>query len=287
MELSLGILLSIGVLFIQPSPEKGFNRSIHQAFHTYADAAVIFTFSIQLASVIILARRDFGVSAQGLGGYTVEITWCAALLTMLPATLLCFVHTGLRRQTLRLGTICVSWILFMYTFLARMIAAFGPSQISTSEDAVIAPSQWEIIVQMCFGGAEELSASQRRVIDAFSIGGSLFISLMILGLLVWSFFEGRKGALYIRKWSNMISRRLSRNTVKVALVLNLALWGPPQIWAISCFRTAQARLARSVNDVNLDNNWSFGQIISLVVFLPVFIDFAYSFLVTEADVHLN
>jgi uncharacterized membrane protein len=78
MERSLGIVLLTGVLFAQPSSEKGFQRSIHQAFRTYADAAIVFEFSIQLASLIILAKTDFGVSTQSLGGYSVEITWSAA-----------------------------------------------------------------------------------------------------------------------------------------------------------------------------------------------------------------
>lgn len=283
----MGIVLFTGVLLLQPSSEKRLYRAIHRAFQTYADAAIVFTFSIQLASVVILAKKDFGISAQGLGGYTMEIAWSAALLTMLPATLLCFIHTGLRRQSLRLGTICVSWALFMYTFLSRMIAAFGPSQIGTSDDDVIASSQWEVIVEMCFGGREELSASQRRVLDAFAIGGSLFVSLMILGLLIWPFFKESKGTSYLRKWSSRLSQHLSSNVVKSALIVNLILWGVPQIWAISCFRSMQARLARSVNDVDLDNSFSYGQILSLVVFLPVSVDFAYSFLVKDSDTNLD
>jgi hypothetical protein len=287
MELSLAIVLSTGVLFVQPSSEKGFQRSIHRAFHTYADAAIVFTFSIQLASLIILAKKDFGVSAQGLGGYSVEITWSAALVTMLPVTLLCFVHTGLRRQQLRLGMICVSWGFFMYTFLSRMVAVFGISQIGTSDDAVIAPSDWEVIVEMCFGRGEELSSSKRTALDVFAIGGSLFVSLIILGLLVWPLFGGSKGTSYVRSLSSRISGRLSSNAIRSTLILNVALWGCPQIWAILCIRAMQARLARSVNGVDLDHSWSFGQIFSVVVFLPVFVDFAYSFLIKESDVHLN
>jgi hypothetical protein len=95
MELFLSIVFSIGVLFVQLWSEKGFQRSIHRALRTFAKAAIVFKSSIQLAPLIILARTDFGVRAQGLGGYSVEITWSAALVTMLLVTLLCFVHTGL------------------------------------------------------------------------------------------------------------------------------------------------------------------------------------------------
>jgi hypothetical protein len=140
-----------------------------------------------------------------------------------------------------------------------MVAVFGISQTGISDEAVITPSGWEVIVGMCFG--KELSYSERKALDVFAIGGSLFVSLMILGLLVWPLFEGRKGTSYIRSLSTRISERLSSNAIRSALILNVAPWGCPQILAIHCIRAMQARLARSVNDVDLDDSWSFGQIV--------------------------
>jgi hypothetical protein len=142
-----------------------------------------------------------------------------------------------------------------------MVAVFGISQTGISDPAVIAPSGCEVIVGMCFGRGKQLSYSERKALDVFAIGGSLFVSLMILGLLVWPLFEGRKGNSYIRSLSTKIPESLSSNAIRSALILNVALWGCPQILAILCIRAMQARLARSVNNVDLDDSWSFGQIV--------------------------
>ncbi len=38
------------------------------------DCAVFCAISIQIACLIVLVRKDFGMSANGLGGFTVQIT---------------------------------------------------------------------------------------------------------------------------------------------------------------------------------------------------------------------
>ena len=66
---------------------------------SFHDCAVFFTFSIQLACIVVLARLDFGVSANGMGDSTAKITWAISLLTMLPITYVAF-NPGLLRYQL-------------------------------------------------------------------------------------------------------------------------------------------------------------------------------------------
>src|SRR6266480_4808809 len=85
MELVLGVVLGIGIIYLKPSDsKKSASCAVHRAFGVFADAALLLTFSVQLASVVILIKKDFGISAKDFGGLTVEVTWAAALLTMLP-----------------------------------------------------------------------------------------------------------------------------------------------------------------------------------------------------------
>lgn len=52
----------------------------------FYDNAVFFSFAIQLASVVTLARANFGVSADGMRAITMKIAWTVSTLTLLPLT---------------------------------------------------------------------------------------------------------------------------------------------------------------------------------------------------------
>ncbi len=69
---------------------------------TFSDCAVFFAISIQISCVVVLVRRGFSISANGLGGLTVQITRAVALLCMLPLIFPMFI---LRYTTKREATI--------------------------------------------------------------------------------------------------------------------------------------------------------------------------------------
>jgi hypothetical protein len=57
---------------------------LSSAAKTFYDNAVFFAFAIQAASIVTLARADFGINADGMGGFTIEIAWLVSSLTLLP-----------------------------------------------------------------------------------------------------------------------------------------------------------------------------------------------------------
>lgn len=54
------------------------------AAENFYNNAVFFCFAIQTASIVTLTRADFGVSADGMGAFTLEIAWLVSSLTLLP-----------------------------------------------------------------------------------------------------------------------------------------------------------------------------------------------------------
>jgi hypothetical protein len=56
----------------------------------FYDNAICFAFAFQAASIVILARANFGISANGMGALTMKITWSISLLTLLPILPLSF-----------------------------------------------------------------------------------------------------------------------------------------------------------------------------------------------------
>ena len=285
LELFFGLLLGIGVIYLNKvDSRKSFSCAVHRAFLVYADAAILLTFSVQLASIIILIKKDFGISAKDLGGLTVEVTWAAALLTMLPMLLVCSDGADLDRKELRLSIICISWIMFLYTFASRTISAFGPSQVGVAKPGtqppVISPVEASHIEQLCWTDGTNLSKQETVAFDVFAIGGSLSLSIVVVGTLVWTLLTRRRPDV-VKRWKDtrIVSLNtlnvLSPKTARLLLVCNVLLWGVPQLWAILRFRAMQQALAVSIGTSDQDNGWSFGQIVAVVIFGPVLLELCY------------
>lgn len=285
MELALGLLLGLGIIILeQRDSKRGFSCAVNRAFGVYADAAALLTFSVQFASVVILIKKDFGISAKDFGGLTVEVTWAAALLTMVSMLLVCSSGADLDRKELRLSVICISWILFLYTFISRMISDFGPSQIGIpkpgSPTAVVSPVEAGNIEQLCWTNGSNLSKAETIAFDVFAVGGSLFVSIVLVGTLIWVLLTRRRPDVVRRlKHSRtfMVNGRntISVKSVRLLLLFNVFLWGAPQLWGILRLRAMQQALAVSTGTSDQDNSWGFGQIVAVVIFLPVFLEFVY------------
>ena len=284
MQLALGIAFCALLLFVRVERHPIASRCLRSSFPVFVDAAMIFTFSVQLASLILMARKDFGISADNLGGYTMEITWTAALLTMLPATMVVFFKAEneqderdsgekssrtKKHRTLSLSIVCLSWCFFLYTFLSRMIAAYGPSQIGTA----VSDDDWAKIQNKCFEAYEDLTASTRNVMQGFAIAGSLFVSMLVLGKLLGPLFTN-----VIQKSSKAIGRGHVPASMRIALITLTLLLGVPQVWAIFVLRLQEQRYSQSIGVLDSVNGWGFGQIVAVVVFSPVLIDFVYTYL---------
>ncbi|PMD42870.1 hypothetical protein L207DRAFT_581516 [Hyaloscypha variabilis F] len=104
----LSFFLALALSFHKPistrPPLTKHGELLAEACKIFFDCAVFFAISIQISCVVVLVRRDFGISANGLGGLTVQITWAVALLCMLPLLYPMFVliHTDKERSNYRL-----------------------------------------------------------------------------------------------------------------------------------------------------------------------------------------
>ena len=150
-ESVLGLLFAVSLAFYKhkcPGLTTKFGRLLVEGCKVYFNCAVFFAASIQISCVVVLIRRDFGISAAGLGGFTVQITWAVALLCMLPLlypmTILAYMDK--ERINYRLFLFCGCWLLFFYTFISRMIGDFAPSQIGEgagpSGTTIVTNDEW-------------------------------------------------------------------------------------------------------------------------------------------------
>jgi hypothetical protein len=158
MNVVIGVVLTsiFLVLSTRSIPVSTYWKNmLSKVFTAYHDSAVLLAFSIQIASVVMLVKVNFGISAESMGANTVEVTWIVSLLTLLPLSFGIFVfrkrdeqkllqiddHTTQmaskenkkkdksakvrRKDGLRFMLFVISWMISAYPFFSRMVCTFG------------------------------------------------------------------------------------------------------------------------------------------------------------------
>ncbi|KAL8771717.1 MAG: hypothetical protein Q9209_002908 [Squamulea sp. 1 TL-2023] len=266
------------------------NRLNHVLAHgcsSFYDSAILLSFSIQIASIVMLSRLDFGVSASGMGDSTAKITWAVSLLTLLPLLYVTFLPqllhgprseqqspTQIAKQKLRFGLFSVCWLLSLYPFYSKMVGYFGPSLIGNGEGQVISDDEWDVIQAACTSNVEDVSKRELIAMHFFGVAGSLFVSICAISKVIWFGLqrqhENSKAVQWIRRHHISIGPKIT-----VLFLMLLPTFAISQIWTIWRLRRFQEGVSRNTGNESLDNLWTFGQIASITVFVPVLVECAF------------
>jgi hypothetical protein len=92
MSSILSFALAINLVFLAHLRRDGeewqwFRFVRNKVASVFYECALFLAFSVQIASIIVLAKANFGISTNGMGAITLKITWVVSLWTLLP---LCF-----------------------------------------------------------------------------------------------------------------------------------------------------------------------------------------------------
>jgi len=240
--------------------------------------------SIQISCVVVLVRRDFGINANGLGGITTQIVWAIALLCMMPLIypLVVLGCISGEKEGYRFFLFCGCWVLFFYTFISQMIGEFAPSQIGEGAGSggatIITDDEWNKLTDLCLSGVQVMTTLEQKILTVFGAAGSLVVSTYGLIRLLWFIGE--------RQWPNktMIIRngacsKLSRDRrmfyTVIAWVILLTILTVPQFWGVFRLRGIQKDLANATSNAYVDNQWTFGQVVAVMIFAPVFTEVGY------------
>ncbi|KAF2500927.1 hypothetical protein BU16DRAFT_555440 [Lophium mytilinum] len=88
--LETAISVALIVVFILLSYRKTNRQSrwirllLANSTKAFYENAIFFSSGIQIASIVVLAKVNFGINANGQGAITMKITWSISLLTLLP-----------------------------------------------------------------------------------------------------------------------------------------------------------------------------------------------------------
>lgn len=254
----------------------------------FYETAIFFTFSIQLASIVMLARLDFGISASGMGDSTAKITWAVSLLTMLPLIYVIYLPGLLQdrqvgvnqdskrqaaqkaREKLRFLLFIVCWLLSVYPFLSRMISTFGPSSTSSGSSIMV----WDILQTMCIGNPYRVTNEETLAMNLFAVIGSLFVSLCAVIKLVFHALQRHNPHSTLPKFVRQLYFKVGTPGVPLSSALFLILpgIGITQVWTVLRLRQFQQQVSASSQNLDLDGEWTFGQVAATTVFVPVLIE---------------
>jgi hypothetical protein len=134
------------------------------------------------------------------------------------------------------------------------------------------------LTSLCLTGVETLTYVEQKTLSRFGAAGSLVISTYGLGCLLWFIgkrqFHKRAGSLEKRISAGIPKERRSRYVVG-CLLLIIPLLTIPQLWGILRLRSIQRALADATSNAYVDNQWTFGQVVAVMIFASVFTEVGY------------
>ncbi|KAJ2903123.1 hypothetical protein MKZ38_010387 [Zalerion maritima] len=259
-----------------------FFKAVDGAFVSFFDAAIHFALAIQIASIVLLAQRDFSDTTAGLGAVDTQVSWAVSVICLVPLLYPLFFLQGEPRNDVldkakeekllkgrgryRYWLYCLAVCLSFYPFLTQCVHGFAPS---TREEAV-SDSDFNTIVEVCYSqDNQRLSGREEDVLKWFETLGWVAVFFPALGGL-W--------ALTPKSWRHgLIQSKYNSGRARWLLLVIPWVLEVPLLWGLFRLRSVNKGLAGSIEAVYEDDEWGFGQIVSLVIFAPVIFEFGYTY----------
>ena len=269
-------------------------RVLTRSYESFYSCAIFLTFSLQIAAMVILVQTNFGSST--VGAYTLQTTWSVSLLCLLPLMYGTFMpelfeeqHNGMElhpeqstsseekqremRATLRFWLYHLCWMLSIYPFGSSLLNTFGPSQIGNHPESAISDKDWNKIASVCLSGVDQISRAENVAMRGLLLSTWLFVYLATIGRLVIL-------ALKPHYRHHAITKRLKRlwpQSVRplhtqVVFLISVTLLGGGQFWTYLRLHRAQMQMSAAAGNPDMDEQWSFGQIVAVSVFAPVLVE---------------
>ncbi|RSL78908.1 hypothetical protein CEP51_007799 [Fusarium floridanum] len=298
LEFALSVLLSLAAIMLRRSQSGTvayrWKEIIQCGLDSFFTSAAYFALAIQLATIIVLVRKDYGISNADLGAIEARIAQSVSVVSMMPllypAALLEPEERNVNRDVRhnsRLLLLSVTLALSFFPFISRCIHAFGPSPIGDGPDSEVSEKLWGRVEKMCFpGGFEDLKEDMTwKALPGLELTASLITYLFAFWLLSGlpntryipdEDTKGYKGVEKVISWRERVMQWFEHRR-RYAIVPLLALIGftIPLIVIIFTLRDLQKDLADYMEQAYEGDSWGFGQIVSIVLFLPVGVDMAY------------
>ena len=246
--------------------------------HTYESfftCAAFLTFSLQVASIVVLSWVDYGSSATSMGSLTLEITWAISVISLFPLVYGVFFPDLFRspseqdvekervRNSFRFAIFVICWLPSIYTFITSSLHTFGESQIGNHAGAVISDEDWAILENMCWSGIQPLSTAETTAMTTLRMVNWIVLNLLVLGKLVYVGLQKH----HDKSCAHQIGRQFRSSLLFILPVLTIT-----QFWTFQRLRQLQFAMSNATGNNDMDGQWTFGQVVAVTAFTPVLVD---------------
>ncbi|KAG7411222.1 hypothetical protein LZL87_007126 [Fusarium oxysporum] len=296
LEITLSIFLSLAVIMFKRSGKNSQRHEVAKAgLEVFVDCAAYFALALQLATIAVLARKDYGISTADLGAIEARISQSVAVVSMMPLLYpVALLEPAAKNSTranikhnARLLLLSVTVALSFYPFLSRCIHAFDISPIGEGKGSEVSSTDWSVVEDMCFP-AEYRNIG--RSTNFKSLNGLELTTSLITYIFTFWLLAGLPGTCYDHdekakdakeaedktSWRERVNKWFSdRPLVAVLPLLVFVGLTIPLLWVIFTLRNVQKQMSENMGEKYDGNYWGFGQIVSIILFIPVGVEMAY------------
>ena len=244
------------------SPTTRFLAAVQETALTFLGASITFSVAMLIAGIYFFADAllsSFGPNHQAKTTYAMLTSSFLPLYSLLPTLILNACISDTVRGIWWRRTV---WILIAGLTLA--LGALFPAALMRSPPSASAPEG----ARQQFVWEEKCQSKQLVRIVEWALG-SLFVALLVLAmlhtvlLLLARCFKGVR-----------VMRSMRRNWWLFSTVLGfLAMWA-----YLAIFIVFRAQAVRNGGDKNGDREWTFGQVLGLLTWVPVVMEFFYQWI---------
>ncbi|KAM0245386.1 hypothetical protein ACHAP5_005469 [Fusarium lateritium] len=296
LEIALSVSLSLAVLVLKRKGKASQPYQVARAgLGVFFDSAAYFALALQLGTIAVLVRKDYGISTVGLGAIEARISQSVAVVSMIPllyplALLEPVAKTSTRsnmKHNTRLLLLSMMVSLSFYPFLSKCIHAYDVSPIGNSKDSEVSLAEWGVIEDMCFPReySNRGTTTTYNSLNALELTASLLIyvsSIWLLAGLPNTYYNCEEESAHSQKqrdkpsWRRRVNGWVS-NRPSLAMMILFAVVGlsVPLLWAIFTTRKLQKEMSENMGQEYNGQEWGFGQIVSIMLFIPVGVEMAY------------
>lgn len=157
-----------------------------------------------------------------------------------------------------------------------MIESFGPSVVGDKPTDALTTEEWNILQNICLSGTSPPSDAEYRLMNAIGVLSSLLTFLFAITKIAMAGLR-RHYDNRLRQHHKLIDKVQQRfRIVKQILIVCVLLLSIGLTWSYFRLQDFQTHITSALGTENSDSEWGFGQVVAVIVFLPVIVEALFS-----------
>ncbi len=257
---------------------------------SFFESTVYFALAIAIATTTILIAKDYESKTTVFGDYEARISTIACTLCLLPIlypiTILSYSSFACGKETqdkqaYRHCLFCIAVLASVYPFFSQTVRNWAPTQIGEGRGdggvTYVDKSEWDIVGRVCVGTLQYLTERENTILGAFQMVASLFVILFTICILVppalrrlnYRYGEDSPVRQRMTAFCNRALQACQQSGLKYVLLAVPVGLAAPLLWGFWRIRTLQRQLATATGRYYEGNDWGFGQVMAITIFVPV------------------